>query len=291
MGLLQLAVDGLALGAIYALTALGFVLILNGIGAVNFAHGDLVTTGGFLAIAFAVWLPDWPGIVLLPFIAILVAFGGLALSMVAQAPVAQGYLERVHLGTFAVGGIIAALLSAGFGAAPRAGPPLLSTGHLQVLDMTISRQSLAVIAVAVVLVPAVHLLLGSTQFGRRLRAAAQDPDLARALGIDTKRMIGATFMLGTALAAAAGVLLADRFAIAPGHGVDLAVKAYIAVAIAGWGRVGGAALVAILIALFETLFSHLAPTALADTLIYFFLLVMLVLRPEGWFGAAVQRRD
>jgi branched-chain amino acid transport system permease protein len=157
--------------------------------------------------------------------------------------------------------------------------------------MTISRQSLAVIAVAVVLVPAVHLLLGSTQFGRRLRAAAQDPDLARALGIDTKRMIGATFMLGTALAAAAGVLLADRFAIAPGHGVDLAVKAYIAVAIAGWGRVGGAALVAILIALFETLFSHLAPTAVADTLIYFFLLVMLVLRPEGWFGAAAQRRD
>src|SRR5437868_3277635 len=125
----------------------------------------------------------------------------------------------------------------------------------------------------------------------RKRPAAQDPELARGLGIDTRRMVAATFALGVALAGIAGVLLADRFAIAPAHGLDLLVKAYIAVAIAGWGRVGGAALVALLIALIETLGGSIVPGAAIDAALYIFLLILLVLRPEGWFGAAAQRRE
>src|SRR5437868_3277633 len=104
MGLFGLVVDGLALGAVYALTALGFVLVLNGIGALNFAHGDLATLGGFLAIGLAALLPDWPGIVILPIVALLVALAGLALSTVAQAPgsarprarARPGYRHKAH---------------------------------------------------------------------------------------------------------------------------------------------------------------------------------------------------
>src|SRR5258708_1353801 len=171
---LQLIVDAFALGGVYVLAALGFVLVLNGIGAVNLAHRHLVTLAGFIA--------------------------------------------------------------------------------------------------------------------RRPRRAGQDPELARALGIDTRRLAAATFALGTMLAGIAGLLLADRFTISPTFGLDLLVKSYVAVAIAGWGQVGAAAGVALAIALFETAVSTVAAPAIADAVVYVVLLVLLAFQPQGMFGPAAQRR-
>jgi branched-chain amino acid transport system permease protein len=142
----------------------------------------------------------------------------------------------------------------------------------------------------VLLVPAIHLLLNRTQFGRRLRAAGQDPELAQALGIETRRMAAATFALGTMLAGIGGVLLADRFTVAPSFGLDLLVKSYVAAAIAGWGQVGATAGIALAIALFETAVSTFAAPAIADAVIYVVLLVLLAFQPQGMFGPAAQRR-
>ncbi len=283
-------VDALALGAVYALVALGFVLVLNGLGAVNLAHGDLVTLGGFLAVAATTWVPSWPGIVFLPLVALAMALAGGVLAALLP-PRRQGAApEDVSLATFAVGAIVAAGLSAAFGTKPIAGPPLLVGGQIHAFGFALSRQSLLIVATAVVLVPTVHLFLGRTQFGRRLRAAGQDPDLAQALGIETTYMAAATLALGTMLAGVAGLLLADRFTVSPVFGLDLLAKSYIAVAIAGWGQVGGAAAVAFLIALFETAVSSVAVPAVADGLVYLLLLVFLAFQPQGLFGPAAQRR-
>ena len=287
---LQLIVDGLALGAIYALASLAFVLVLNGAGAVNLAHGDLVTLGGFVAIAIAAWTPSWPGVVFLPAVAVIMAVAGFVLAGVIPQRPRRTTPNDTAIATFAVGAILATALTAILGPAPVSGPPLLGRGQINLFGLGLSRQSLVVIVTAALLVPAVHMLLNSTQFGRRLRAAGQDPDLARALGINTRRLTAVTFALGTMMAGIAGMLLADRFSISAGYGLDLLVKSYIAVAIAGWGQAGAAAGVALVIALFETAVSAVAPPVLADAIVYASLLVLLALQPQGLFGPAAQRR-
>ena len=287
---LQLFVDGLALGAIYALVALGFVLVLNGVGAVNLAHGDLVALGGLLAVAVAAYVPSWPGLIFLPAVAVVMALAGLALGGLTPTRPHRDTPDSLALATFAIGAILASALTAIYGTVPLSGPPLLVGGQIVLFGVSLSRQSLIVVLAAAILVPTVHLFLSSTQFGRRLRAAGQDPELAQALGIETRRMTAATLALGTTLAGIAGLLLADRFSVSPAYGLDLLVKSYIAVAIAGWGQVGATAAVALLMALFETFVSAFTLSAVADGLIYVFLLVLLTFQPQGLFGPAAQRR-
>jgi branched-chain amino acid transport system permease protein len=163
-----------------------------------------------------------------------------------------------------------------------------------------------VMLVAVLLITGQHLLFTRTQFGRRLRATAQDRDMAAAIGIPVDRMIALTFALATALAGAAGLLLSNSFFVAPSDGMNYMVKAYIAVTIGGWGSIAGAVAGAFLIALFDVMLPGLPallpglgalPGAdwlfsqtVATILLYLLLLVILVLRPQGLFGEAAQRR-
>jgi len=287
--LLQLAINGIALGAAYALVALGFVLILNATGAVNFAQGDLVTAGGFLAVALAGLAPV-PGILLLPLVAALMAGIGLAVSALAYWPLRDRPPVSVFISTIALGIIVQNGLNGIFGAEPRAAPPLFSGGHLELFGLIVARQSLAILGVAALLVGGVHLLLTRTQFGRRLRATAQDREIAAALGIPVGAMVALTFALAAALAGAAGLLLANQFFITAADGTNFIVKAYIAVVIGGWGRVGGALAGAMLVALFETVVAAWADYAVATGLLYAALLTILLFRPQGLFGEPEGRR-
>ncbi len=289
MEFLQLAINGIALGAAYALVALGFVLILNATGAVNFAQGDLVAAGGFLAVALAGFLPV-PGLLLLPLVVILMAGLGLAVSAAAYWPLRDRPPVAVFISTIALGIVIQNGLNGLFGAEPRAAPPLFSGGHLEFFGLVIARQSLAIMGVAALLIGGVQLLLKHTQLGRRLRATAQDREVAAALGVPVGAMVALTFALAAALAGVAGLLLANQFFITPTHGTDFIVKAYIAVVIGGWGRVGGALAGAMLVALFETVVAAWTDYAVATGLLYAALLTILVFRPQGLFGEAEGRR-
>jgi branched-chain amino acid transport system permease protein len=286
---LQLVINGVALGAAYALVALGFVLILNATGAVNFAQGDQVAAGGFLAVALAGFLPV-PGLLLLPLVVILMAGLGLAVSALAYWPLRDRPPVAVFISTIALGIVIQNGLNGLFGAEPRATPPLFTGGHLEVFGVVIARQSLAIMGVAALLIGGVQLLLTRTQLGRRLRATAQDREVAAALGVPVGAMVALTFALAAALAGVAGLLLANQFFITPTHGTDFIVKAYIAVVIGGWGRVGGALAGAMLVALFETVVAAWADYAVATGLLYAALLTILVFRPQGLFGEAEGRR-
>jgi branched-chain amino acid transport system permease protein len=137
---------------------------------------------------------------------------------------------------------------------------------------------------------AVHLVLTHTQLGRRMRATAQDPEMARALGIRADRMAMLTFALAAVLAGTAGVLLANRYFVTPSEGGNLMLKAYIAVVIGGWGRVGGAVIGALLIALFESVIAAWLSQPAAEAGLYAALLVALFLRPGGILGEIEGRR-
>jgi branched-chain amino acid transport system permease protein len=185
-------------------------------------------------------------------------------------------------------------------------PPLLGGGRVRFAGIDTSVQSLAIIGVAALLIAALHTLFAHTQFGRRLRATAQDRDVAMAIGIPVDRMIIGTFAVGAALAGAAGLLLSNEFFVTPSAGGDYMIKAYIAVVIGGWGSLPGAVAGALLIAAFEVLypslpllvpallrmpesdavFSQTTSTIVLDIAV----LLILVARPQGLFGEAVRQR-
>jgi branched-chain amino acid transport system permease protein len=284
--LLQLILDGLSLGAAYALVALGFVLVLNATGAVNFAAGDLVMAGGFVAVALAQVLPV-PGLLLLPLVLLLMAAFGLVFSLLAYFPLLGRPPTAVFISTIACGVILENSANAIFGAEPQKAPALLGEALYRLGPLTIGRQSLAIILVATVLIGAQYYLFARTQLGRSLRATAQDRDMAEALGVPTRRMIAFTFMLASAFAGAAGLLLANRYFV---EGGNLIVSAYIAVVIGGWGSLPGAVLGALLIALFQVVVSAYASYTAATALLYAVLLGVLFLRPQGLFGEAIGRR-
>lgn len=289
MLLLQLVINGIALGSAYALVALGFVLILNATSAVNFAQGDLVMVGGFVTVAAAGLLPI-PGIILLPIVVIVMAVFGLAFSLLAYFPLKNRPPVSVFISTIALGIVFQNGANAIFGPEPQAAPPLLTGGYLKQGDLILSRQSLAIIVVAAILIAAQHLLFAKTQFGRRLRATAQNRRMAQAIGIRVNWMIAATFGMAAALAGAAGLLLANQFFVSPTEGTDLIIKAYIAVTIGGWGSIHGAVVGAMLIAMFEVILSAYISYPLATGLLYASLLAILFFRPQGLFGEIIQKR-
>jgi branched-chain amino acid transport system permease protein len=305
MGVAQLLIQVLALGAAYALVALGFVLILNATGAVNFSQGDLVMAGGFVAVVLADSL-HVPGLILLPLVLAVMAVLGVVVALLAYMPLRTRPPEAVFISTIAVGIILQNAANRLFGAEPVTAPPLLGGGRVHFAGVDVSAQSLAIIGVAALLIAGLHALFTHTQIGRRLRATAQDREVAMAIGIPVDAMIIGTFAVGAALAGAAGLLLSNAFFVTPTAGSDYILKAYIAVVIGGWGSIPGAVAGALLIAAFEvlypslplllpvlnavpgadTLFSQTVSTIMLDIVV----LVILVVRPRGLFGEAVSVR-
>ncbi|MFO1189080.1 MAG: branched-chain amino acid ABC transporter permease [Alphaproteobacteria bacterium] len=284
-----LIVNTLTLGAAYTLVAVGFVVVLNAAGAVNFAHGDLVMAGGYAAIMLAGILP-LPALALLPAVVAIMAILGLALSLAAYFPIASQPPTSLFVSTIAVGAMLQHGTLALFGAEPRTGPPIAGGAPVVILGASIGRDSLVVIGAAVVLVGALAWFLYRTQIGRALRATAQDRDMARAIGIRVHHMIALAFMMGAAFAGVAGLLLAPRYFMSPAEGGPLMLKAYIAATLGGWGRIGGAVIGALTVAAFQVLVSRFVSYTAAEALLYGAILLVLVLRPQGLFGDAAHRR-
>lgn len=289
MELIQLVINGVALGAAYALVALGFVLVLNATGAVNFTQGDMVMAGGFVTVALAQYLP-LPAIALLPAVLVVMAALGIVFSAFAYFPLMRRPPTAVFISTIALGIVFQNTANAIFGAEPRKAPSLLGDRIFHFGGLVVGEQSLAIIVVAGFAILGQHFLFARTRLGRALRATAQDREMARAVGIRVVPMIAATFALASALAGLAGLLLAHQYFVEPTRGTDLIVSAYIAVVIGGWGSIAGAVVGALLIALFEVIVSFYVSYTAATALLYVALLAILFFRPQGLFGERVQRR-
>lgn len=289
MTFVQLAINGVALGAAYALVALGFVFIVNATSAVNFAHGDLVMAGGYVAVGLGS-LASWPMIVMLPLVAAIMFGIGIAVAVVAYFPLINRPPATVFISTLLCGIVLQNLFLVLFGPQARAAPPLLKSGTVHLGAITISIQALGTLAVAAALIGLQYLIFARTQVGRRLRATAQDRQMAQAIGIRASAVIACTFGAGTALAGVAGALLANQFFVYPTGGISLSVYAYMAVVVGGWGSIAGAVVGAMMISIFQVVVSAYVSYAVATGLLYLMLLLVFFFRPQGIFGELVQRR-
>jgi branched-chain amino acid transport system permease protein len=273
----------------YALVAVGFVLALNASGAVNFAHGGLVVLGG----AAAVLADLWTGLsapLRLPLVMVVLGVAGVITARVAILPLVRRPPEATFVATIALAAIIEQSLLLAMGNAPRTAPPLAGSGATEIAGLSVGRQPLAIVIVSALLIVAVWFLLERTQVGRRMRAVAADRYAARASGIPVDRYIILSLALAGALAGVAGQLLGHQFLVVPTEGGGYMLRAYIAVALGGWGSVPGALLGALGIGMFETLVSSWLGDAWASAALYVAVLAVLSLRPQGLFGEPVGRR-
>lgn len=273
----------------YALVALGFVLALNAVGAVNFAHGDLVVLGGAVAVAGGAWL-GLPGVMLLPLVAAALALAGVVAARVAITPLAARPPEATFVATIALAAIIEQGLTVEMGTAPRTAPALAGSGSFVLAGLALGRQPIAIIVLGSALVLATWFLLERTQTGRRMRAVSADRHMARAVGIPVGRYVLLSLALAGALAGVAGLLLGHQFLVAPTQGAGYMLKAYIAVALGGWGSVPGALLGALGIGVFETFVSAVFGDAWSSAALYLSVLAVLAVRPQGLFGEPAGRR-
>ncbi len=267
----------------YALVALGFVLALNASGAVNFAHGGLVVLGGAAAVLGDAWT-GLPAPLLLPLVAVALGVAGIVTARAAILPLVRRPPEATFVATIALAAVIEQGLLLGMGGAPRSAPAL--AGSLGGSN----GQPWAIVIVGALSIAAVWFLLERTQTGRRMRAVAADRYMARATGIAVDRYIVLSLALAGALAGVAGQLLGHQFLVVPTDGGGHMLRAYIAVALGGWGSVPGALLGALGIGVFETFVSAWLGDAWASAALYIAVLVVLSLRPQGLFGEPVGRR-
>lgn len=273
----------------YALVALGFVLALNAAGSVNFAHGDLVVLGGMVATSVGAAI-GLPGALLLPLVALALGLVGILAARVAILPLAGRPPEATFVATIALAAIIEQALTLATEGAPRTAPPVAGSGSFDVAGLALGRQPLAIVGIATVLVLAAWQLLERSQVGRRMRAVCADRHMARAVGIPVGRYIIFSLGLSGALAGIAGLLLGHQFLVMPTQGAGYMLKAYMSVALGGWGSVPGAVLGALGIGFFETLVSTAVGDAWASAVLYLAVLLVLWLRPQGILGEPTGRR-
>jgi branched-chain amino acid transport system permease protein len=289
--LLQQLVNGLSLGAVYALIALGYTMIYGVLRFINFAHADVFMVGGFVGLYLAPHVPGG-GTVLG---GLLVLFGamigcallGMGIERLAYRPLRGAPTLNVLITAIGVSLFLQAGGQLVFGAAPRPFPAVFPTGTITFGPLEFSTNQLLVIAVAGSLVVALELLVYRTRMGAALRAVSQNPKAARLMGINNDVVIRWTFALGSALAGAGGVLYAVNYpSVDPLMGVMPGLKAFVAAIVGGIGSIPGAALGGLLLGMVETVVAGSPYSTYKDAIAFALLIVFLLFRPAGILGRA-----
>ena len=294
---LQQLVNGLTLGSMYGLIAIGYSMVYGIIGMINFAHGEIYMIGAYVGVVTLTALGAASGTLPLT----LVLAGALVAAIVVTA--AYGWtVERVAYRPLRGGPRLVPLISAigmsiflqnyvqlGQGARDVSVPPLLPGNLFSVeiggFPVSLSVTRALIIGVTVVLMIALTLYIGRSRMGRACRACSEDMGMARLLGIDTDRVISFTFVLGAALAAVGGVLIGLSIGkINPFIGFVVGVKAFTAAVLGGIGSIPGAMLGGVLLGLTETFASAFLPTEYKDVVAFSLLVLVLLFRPTGLLG-------
>jgi branched-chain amino acid transport system permease protein len=285
--MLELLIAGISLGSIYALAALGFIMIYNATSAVNFAHGELVVLGGFLGVSlFEAWqVPTYLLLILVP---VLMLFVGVGFEFIGHRPLQGRPFTAVFTSTMAIGIIISSSELIAFGPQPRR-LPSLREGLVELGSIRTPWQDLFIILTMILLVLFQRWLFSRTMIGYQLRATAQDPVAAQLVGIRVRRMMMATFALASAYAGVAGVLLAPVFFVTTTTGLGLILKIYIAVVIGGFGSLVGGIIGGVGLGVLEVFTSAYISSAYRDAIIFGILFLFLLVRPQGILGRVEAR--
>lgn len=288
--IIQQLVNGLFLGSIYALLALGYTMVYGIIKLINFAHGEIYMLGGFMGYFFInkLNLGFFPALILSMAGAAVI---GVIIEFLAYRPLRKS--TRVAALITAIG--VSFLLQNGmiylFGPEKQSFPQAIAYKKYEIGFLQISNIQVLILVVSLVLMLALQLIVKKTKMGKAMRAVSVDADAAQLMGINVNRTISFTFALGSALAAAAGMLIGLYYnSIDPMMGVVPGLKSFVAAVLGGIGIIPGAALGGFVIGLLETVTIALGFSNYKDAVVYALLIVILLIRPAGILGKNLKEK-
>lgn len=290
---LQQLINGLAFGSILALIALGYTMVYGILRFINFAHSDVFMLGAFSGFYLAPLInrvlpvPSVIGglAVLIASMAIC-AVVGVLIERLAYRPLRQGSKLAVLITAIGVSLFLEYAGQFIFGAAPKSFPAILPVSAvIHIGGVILNSNQIIVLGVTLCLLVGLHWIVAKTRMGIAMRAVSFNPEAAALMGINTDNVISFTFALGSALAAAGGILWAIIYpAIDPLMGIQPGLKAFIAAVLGGIGNLPGAALGGVIIGVTETLVSGYISSTYRDAIAFAILILILLVRPSGLFG-------
>ena len=280
----QLA-NGLALGFIFVLMAVGLSMIFGQLGLVNFAHGAFLALTAYIALTLY-GIIGWAGVIAAP---VIVAVIGL---IVERLLLFRAFNREPRFGliiTFALSLLIEAIIRSIWGSENRPFPtPEILRGVIDYGPILLTKYRLFVVVMTMVVLLALWLFMKYTRYGRILRAAARDPEMIGLLGINSKKVFTGVFGLGTFLAGVAGVLASPLWSVAPNMSEAALMPAFVTITIGGLGSYLGASIAGLLVGIVTALTIQLWPEASAASM-YILMIAVLLVRPRGLLGEKWER--
>lgn len=302
---LQQLINGLVLGSIYALVALGYTMVYGILGLINFAHGEVVMIGAMVALAaiHALTGTALPGPVIV-LMGLLIAIPacmllGYGIERVAYRPLRHAPRLAPLITAIGVSIVLQNIAMIIWGRQYISFPPLLPTDAYTIAGASITLLQIFIFLLAVAIMAGLIFLVKRTRLGRAMRATAQNPEVAGLMGVNVNAVISTTFIIGSALAAVAGLMVGAYYGLAHYYmGFLLGLKAFSAAVLGGIGNIGGAVLGGLLLGVIESLGAgYIGPLTggflgshYQDVFAFFVLILVLVFRPSGLLGERVVDR-
>jgi branched-chain amino acid transport system permease protein len=277
-------VNGISLGSIYALIALGYTMVYGIIKLINFAHGDVYMMGAYIGFAATTYAS-------LGFIPALIismvscAVLGVFVEKVAYKPLRNSSRIAVLITAIGVSLLLEYVMMFFVGAEVRSFPKVLSDSSFNLGNVVINMQQIYIVVTALVLMILLQFIVNKTKVGKAMRAVSADPDAAQLMGIKVDNTISFTFAIGSALAGAGGVLVGIYYnSIDPLMGLMPGLKAFVAAVFGGIGSIPGAMIGGLSIGVLETLVSGYGNSMYRDAAVFAFLILILIIKPSGLLG-------
>lgn len=282
---LQQLVNGLSLGSIFALVALGYTMVYGIIKLINFAHGDIYMVGAYIGyfVITGLHLGVVPAIIIAMAACALL---GVVIEKIAYKPLRHASRITSLITAIGVSLFLEYTMQYFMGAGVRTMPDdVLLEGVLQIGGVSITYTQLMIFVIAVLLMLLLQFIVKKTKIGKAMRAVSTDPDAAQLMGINVNATISYTFAIGSALAGAAGVLVGLYYnSISPLMGMTPGLKAFIAAVFGGIGIIPGAMMGGVSISVLETLVAGYGGSLYKDAVVYVILILILLIKPSGLLG-------
>ena len=292
MNILQYCINGISIGSIYAIIALGYTMVYGIAKMLNFAHGDVIMVGAYICYCVTNYLGMPPILGILASMAVCTLLGiiieGLAYKPLRGTPSLAVLITAIGVSYFLQN---AAQLI--WGSNPKSFTSVVSTIKPFLLfgSLTITGEVLVTVVVSVVIMLALTWFTSSTRIGKSMRAVSEDRDAAQLMGINVNKTISITFAIGSALAAVAGVLMCSSIPVLqPTTGSMPGIRAFTAAVLGGIGSIPGAMLGGVLLGIIETFAKAFLSTQFSDAIVFGVLIIILLVKPAGLLGKRVQEK-
>ena len=292
MGFLQYLINGISIGAVYAIIALGYTMVYGIAKMLNFAHGDVIMVGAFISFCVTNYLglPAWVSILAAMAVCMVL---GIIIEGLAYKPLRGASSLAVLITAIGVSYFLQNAAQLIWGSAPKNFTSIVTFEPFKLFDgqLTITGEVIITIVASIIIMVALTLFTSKTRMGKAMRAVSEDRAAAQLMGINVNNPISMTFAIGSALAAIAGVLLCSTVpTLQPTTGSMPGIRAFTAAVFGGIGSIPGAMLGGILLGIIETMTKAYLSTQFSDAIVFLVLIIVLLVKPAGLMGKVVQEK-